>query len=181
VVFTSDHGDFMGDHGLMLKSALHYQSLVRVPFIWAEPGTHGGAAAAGASALASTVDIPATILARAGLAPFYGMQGRSLLPVLAGASAAGRDAVLVEEDGHAPTFGLKVPVRARTVITETHRLTTYDQPGWTELYDLARDPDELHNLIDDPEYAPVRATMFETLARELMLADDRSPFPMGRA
>jgi arylsulfatase A-like enzyme len=182
VVFTSDHGDFMGDHGLMLKSALHYQSLVRVPFIWAEPGLQAAPPAnSSPRALASTIDIPATILARAGLAPFYGMQGRSLLPVLAGYHALGRDAVLVEEDGHAPTFGLKVPVRARTVITETHRLTTYDQPGWTELYDLARDPDELHNLIDDPEYAPVRATMFETLARELMLADDRSPFPMGRA
>ena len=37
VIFTSDHGDFMGDHGLMLKGALHYQGLIRVPFIWADP------------------------------------------------------------------------------------------------------------------------------------------------
>jgi arylsulfatase A-like enzyme len=132
-------------------------------------------------ALASTIDIPATILDRAGLAPFYGMQGRSLLPGLSGSGDPVRTAVLVEEDGHAPTFGLNVPVRARTVITDSHRLTTYDQPGWTELYDLQSDPDELVNLAEDAKQSGVRAAMFETLARELMLADDRSPFPMGRA
>ncbi|WP_028601318.1 sulfatase family protein [Ottowia thiooxydans] len=182
VIFTSDHGDFMGDHGLLLKAALHYQSLVRVPFIWSEPGRGNSQdTVSSTQALASTIDIPATILAKAGLAPFYGMQGRDLQSVLSEDNKAGRDAVLVEEDGHAPTFGLKVPVRARTVITETHRLTTYDQPGWTELYDLRKDPDELNNLIDDPAHASVRATLFESLARELMLADDRSPFPMGRA
>jgi arylsulfatase A-like enzyme len=182
IVFTSDHGDFMGDHGLLLKSALHYQSLVRVPFIWVEPkATSEHTTGRSTRALASTIDIPATILARSGLAPFYGMQGRNLLPILDGDASAGRSAILVEEDGHAPTFGLSVPVRARTVITETHRLTTYDHDEWTELYDLQRDPDELANLIDDPGYISIRATMFETLARELMMADDRSPFPMGRA
>lgn len=182
VIFTSDHGDFMGDHGLLLKSALHYQSLIRVPFIWAEPaGAALTAAGQSTHALAGTVDIPATILARAQLASFHGMQGRNLLPVLAGHEAAGRDAVLIEEDGHAPTFGLTVPVRVRTVVTATHRLTLYDQPGWSELYDLRSDPNELVNLIDDPRHASERAHMFELLARELMMADDRSPFPLGRA
>lgn len=70
-------------------------------------------------------------------------------------------------------------MRARSVITTTHRLTIYDQPGWVELYDLQKDPHELVNLIDDPTYAQVRAHMFEILARELMMADDRSPFPFG--
>ncbi|MET4575709.1 sulfatase family protein [Ottowia thiooxydans] len=182
VVFTSDHGDFMGDHGLLLKAALHYQSLVRVPFIWSDLGTPPSQVKVSSTpALASTIDISATILARAGLAPFYGMQGCDLQPVLTGEDHIGRSAVLVEEDGHAPTFGLKVPVRARTVVTDTHRLTTYDQAGWTEMYNLQSDPDELVNLINDPAHASVRATMFETMTRELMLADDRSPFPMGRA
>jgi arylsulfatase A-like enzyme len=180
VIFTSDHGDFMGDHGLILKSALHYQSLVRVPFIWSEfresPSRSGAT-----QALASTIDIGTTVLARAGLAPFLGMQGRDLAPVLAGHELAGREAVLIEEDGHAPTFGLPVPVRARTVVTASHRLTLYDEPGWVELYDLSADPAELRNLANDPGHVAEQLRMYRTLARELMLADDRAPFPTGRA
>lgn len=180
VIFTSDHGDFMGDHGLILKSALHYQSLVRVPFIWSE--SRESPSRSGATrALASTLDIGATVLARAGLAPFLGMQGRDLSAVLDGHELAGREAVLIEEDGHAPTFGLPVPVRARTVVTATHRLTIYDQPGWVELYDLSNDPGELHNLAQDPGHATEQLRMYQVLARELMLADDRAPFPTGRA
>jgi arylsulfatase A-like enzyme len=181
VVFTSDHGDFMGDHGLLLKSALHYRSLVRVPFIWCDPGAPAEVAGRATDALASTVDLPATLLARAGLAPFHGMQGRDLTPVLAGDESDRRSAVLIEEDGHAPTFGLKVPVRARTVVTERHRLTIYDHAGWAEMYDLQADPDELDNLIARPDAAAVRAGLYERLATELMLADDRAPFPTGRA
>ncbi len=181
VIFTSDHGDFMGDHGLLLKSALHYQSLVRVPFIWAEPGSALPCPGIPTQALASTIDIATTVLSRAGLAPYFGIQGVDLTPAVQGQPLSTRQAVLIEEDGHAPTFGLEVPVRARSVITTTHRLTIYDQPGWVELYDLQKDPHELVNLIDDPTYAQVRAHMFEILARELMMADDRSPFPLGRA
>jgi arylsulfatase A-like enzyme len=182
VIFTSDHGDFMGDHGLLLKSALHYQSLVRVPFIWAEPKNCDMPSPGKATAvLASTVDISTTILSRSGLAPNFGIQGLDLTPAIQGQDSPKRTAVLIEEDGHAPTFGLKVPVRARSVITETHRLSIYDQSDWIELYDLENDPHELVNLINDPAHAQVRSHMFEILAREMMMADDRSPFPLGRA
>jgi hypothetical protein len=67
------------------------------------------------------------------------------------------------------------------VVTATHRLTIYDQQGWGELYDLSNDPHELINLINDPDHASEKNTMFELLARELMMAADRSPFPLGRA
>jgi hypothetical protein len=56
VVFTSDHGDLMGDHGIVLKGPLHYQSLVRVPLIWREPGR---APAAVRDDLVSSIDLPA--------------------------------------------------------------------------------------------------------------------------
>ena len=78
VLFMSDHGDFMGDHGIVLKAALHYQGLVRVPFIWHEPGM--SAPGMTTSALHSTLDIGVSILERAGLAPYWGMQGTSVLP-----------------------------------------------------------------------------------------------------
>jgi arylsulfatase A-like enzyme len=65
VIFNADHGDFMGDHQLLLKGALHYQGLVRVPFIWSEPmATNTGLANFG---LCGTIDLARTILDRAGL------------------------------------------------------------------------------------------------------------------
>ena len=65
VIFNADHGDFMGDHQLLLKGALHYQGLVRVPFIWSDPAARNhGIANAGPR---GTLDLARTILDRAGL------------------------------------------------------------------------------------------------------------------
>src|SRR5262252_6377545 len=74
IVFTSDHGDLMGDHQLMLKGAYAYQGLIRVPFIWAEPNGHTPRRS---DALFGTLDIARTFLDRARLAPYNGIQGRS--------------------------------------------------------------------------------------------------------
>ena len=82
VIFTSDHGDHLGDHRLMLKGAEQYQSIVRVPFIWADPQAKGQPKRT--DALASTMDIGSTVLERAKIEPASGMQEKSLLPVLDG-------------------------------------------------------------------------------------------------
>jgi len=65
VIFTADHGDFMGDHGHMLKLLMHYQSIIRVPFIMYDP--QNPRAGALDSSLGSSIDISATVLARAGI------------------------------------------------------------------------------------------------------------------
>ena len=179
VIFMSDHGDFMGDHGLMLKAALHYQGLIRVPFIWSEPGM--AAPGAKTAALHSTVDFARSILARANIAPFWGMQGTDLTPSLADPAAAGAKAVLIEEDGHEPALGFDHPVRVRSVVTDRFRLSIYDGVDWGELYDLHDDPHEMTNLFDDPSRSALRQQMFELLARQMMSHADRSPFPTGRA
>ncbi len=179
VIFTSDHGDFMGDHGLMLKGGIHYQGLLRVPFIWADPARGGRAATA--DALASTLDIARTVLARAGLAPFHGIQGRSLLPVIDGDSGAGHDDILVEEDGQRANLGWDWPYRVRTLVTARARCTLYHGIGWGELYDLVEDPDEVVNLWDEPAAAGLRAEMLERIARKLMAFADVSPLPTNRA
>ncbi len=173
VVFTSDHGDFMGDHGLMLKGPLHYQGLVRVPFIWADPALPEAGAV---QALGSCTDIAGTILARAGLAPYNGMQSRNLLPVMAG-EAETTDAVLIEEDNQRAYLGFDRPVRARTLVTSTHRLTLYRDTEWGELYDLAADPLESRNLWADPASQALRLTLLERLAHKLLEKDDESPRP----
>jgi arylsulfatase A-like enzyme len=179
VIFMSDHGDFMGDHGLMLKAALHYQGLIRVPFIWSEAGMPN--AGNSTSALHSTVDIARTILSRAGIAHFWGLQGTDMAASLNDPLQDGADAVLIEEDGHEPAMGFEQPVRVRSVVTKRYRLSIYDGVAWGELYDLREDPHEMRNLYDDPAYAGVRGEMFECLARQMMTHADHSPFPTGRA
>ncbi len=179
VILTSDHGDFMGHQGLLLTSALLYASVVRVPFIWADPdANHAGTATAG---LWTTMDIAPTILARAGLAPSFGTQGRSFLNAVDTLEHPGRDQILIEEDGHAPTFGLREPVRARTAITRTHRLTVYDKNAWGELYDLEHDPNEMENIFRRPEGEQAWREMFEVLCMSILEAADRLPQPTRRA
>lgn len=173
VIFTSDHGDFMGDHGVMLKGPIHMQGLIRVPFIWAEPGRHP---ASRTQALAGTIDIAESILHRVGLVGFNGMRGQSLLD-----AAAGREALAVEEDGQRTYLGFSRPVRLRTLVTRRWRLSLYHGVPWGELYDLDNDPHEARNLWDDPESRSIRAELTERLVRELMDTCDRSPLPTGIA
>ncbi|MEX0729631.1 MAG: sulfatase-like hydrolase/transferase [Aquisalimonadaceae bacterium] len=178
VVFTSDHGDFLGDHRLLLKGPIHYQSLVRVPLLWRDTG--GQAANGDSSELASTIDIAATILDRAGIDPYHGMQGRSLLPALRG-STDNDDDVLIEEDGQRLLYGLQEPPRLRTLVTHRYRLTLCHGAPWGELYDLREDPHELHNLWDSPAAGSIKAELLERLARKQMALTDRSPLPFELA
>ena len=77
ICYTSDHGDYLGDFNLLLKGALPFRSITRVPFIWSDPRNRY---AASSGALASTVDLAATILDRVGIDPFNGNQGKSFQP-----------------------------------------------------------------------------------------------------
>lgn len=173
VIFTSDHGDYMGDHGLMLKLLLHYQSIIRVPFLWHDPkvperpGVDNG--------LASSIDISATVLARAGIQPFNGLQGRDLL------STQPPEAVLVEEDSQRTMTGFDRPQRVRTMVTDRYRMSLREGEDWDELYDLEDDPNELVNRYDDPSHREVRQHLAETMLRRMIALQDRAPLPAYRA
>jgi arylsulfatase A-like enzyme len=178
VVFTSDHGDFMGDHQLLLKGPLHYRGVVNVPFIWKDPASRTGSTC---ERLACSLDFVPTVLARAGLQPFHGIQGKNLLGLLSGDDAPLHSSVLVEEENQRNLFGRNAPPRARTLITEDCRISIYDETSWGELYDLGQDPEEMKNLWDDPASAGLKSTMLEQLARKMLELGDRSPFPTMRA
>lgn len=172
IVFTSDHGDFMGDHQLLLKGALHYRGLVRVPFIWHDPDMNGGGIVN--SGLCGTLDIANTILARAELQGHNGMQGLSLLPAIRG-EKTGHDSLVIEEHQRRGYMGLKNNFRARSLITEEARLTLYEGVEWGELYDLARDPQEMNNQWDNPRSRDRRHELTERLVRKMMELADSSP------
>ena len=178
VVFTADHGDFLGDHGLMLKGPAHFEGVTHVPFIWSEPG----AEARTTDTLASTVDIAQTILDRARIEPYNGIQGRSLLNAINGnADPDAVDSVIVEDDQQRVYFGYTKPPRIRSLITDTHRLTVSAGEDWGELYDLKADPNEMSNLFDAPSHAALRAELFQRLSYRQMELVDTSPMPTMRA
>ena len=172
VVFTSDHGDFMGDHQLLLKGALHYRGLVRVPFIWRDPQVE--ATGFTNSGLAGTLDIATTILDRAGLEGHNGMQGKSLVPAVLG-DKTGADSLLIEEHQRRGYMGLANNFRARSLITRDYRLTMYEGVEWGELYDLTNDPNEITNLWADPASEKKRSELTEALARKMMELAETSP------
>jgi arylsulfatase A-like enzyme len=179
VIFTTDHGDFLGDHRLLLKGPAHYEGITHVPFIWAEPGARPPRTT---DVLSGTLDIAATVLDRARVQPYNGIQGLSLLPAIGGEGAGiARTSIVIEDDQQRAALGHQVGVRLRTIVTERWRMTiVHGDPGG-ELYDLANDPHEMDNLFDDPGHRAVRGELMEMLAYRQMELVDRSPLPMGRA
>jgi arylsulfatase A-like enzyme len=179
VIFTSDHGDFLGDHRLLLKGPAHYEGITHVPFIWAEPGTR---AAQRTDVLAGTLDIASTILDRVRVQPYNGIQGVSLLPVLEGTRASvARDSMVIEDDQQRAIFGLPSGSRMRTLVTQRWRITIAQDDPYGELYDLQNDPHELDNLFEEAAHRGVRAELMEKLTYRQMELSDRSPLPVGRA
>jgi len=169
VVFMSDHGDFMGDHGLLFKGPLHFTSLIRMPFVWCDPAARPGRRAQ----LASAIDFAPTVLARAGVDACHGLQGMDLADAIASADTPTRDALLIEEEGHRALPGLAGVPRVRTLVTQRWRLSLYAGQAWGELHDLREDPHELVNRFDDRHVAGVRGDLMWMLAdQQARLADD---------
>ena len=145
IIFTSDHGEFLGDHDFVLKGPMHYESLLRVPFLASWPERFpAGRRLDGPVGL---IDLFPTVLDLCQVAAPDGVQGRSLATPLTGESDRGHDYVYVEND--VDPLGL----RLRTLITDRWKLTWYAGEDYGEIYDLEQDPNEFVNLWDrcDPK------------------------------
>ena len=187
VVFLSDHGDMMGDHHLMNKGPFHFEGLLRVPLIWRWPGR---IAVQRTEALASLLDVAPTLLSLAGVpvpegetsdeaprqAPAW--PGRSLLPCLTEGQTV-QESVVVENDED--YLGL----RLRTLITPTHKVTTYTghrgAEPYGELFDLEHDPDELHNLWSKADHEETKRRLIERLHYRLVETDSAAPRRLSHA
>ncbi|MFM9971479.1 MAG: sulfatase, partial [Burkholderiales bacterium] len=178
VIFTSDHGEYLGDHQLMLKGPIHYQGVIRVPFIWRDPR---GARRVASRALIQSTDIAPTVLGRAGLPLFNGIQGHDLGSLINGGKSNVRTDLVVEEEGQRVYMGFPQRIRMRSFLDARYRLSLYEGVPWGELYDLENDPDELINRWDDPVSRTVRADMMEALARRFIAQSDESPYPSSLA
>jgi arylsulfatase A-like enzyme len=161
VVFTSDNGHYLGEHGLGDKRSL-YEEALRIPLLARYPRQFAPGRTIDEMVL--NLDLAPTWLDLAGLAIPGEMQGRSWRPLAAGQRVAWRQAFLAEYflENAFPTTPTVVAVR-----TAQAKLIRY--PGheeWTELFDLAADPYETKNLARDPAQAALLARMSAEFERE---------------
>ncbi len=175
VVFMSDHGEMLGDHGIYLKGPFFYDCGLRVPLMIRWPKRYK--AGQKIDALVEMVDVAPTILEAAGIPPEPGMQGRSLTSLLEGRASAHRDSVYMEN--YNPGTRNNGPTYATAIRTETHKLAVYHTLDDGELYDLTRDPGEHNNLWRDPNSRDVREQLLTKLTHRM--ADTVDPLPTKNA
>lgn len=163
VLWTSDHGDMVGGHGMIFKlGKCGYEELLRVPFLISYPGTIRSGAAS--DALCSTVDLVPTLIDLVGLPVPDGLDGRSFKPVLTGQAAEHRDYVVADWMGQ----GL-------VVRTKTQKLVfNHTQRDLDEVYDLAADPGEMKNLAAEPRGRAIANEMHARLAT--WMAETHHPY-----
>ncbi len=150
VVYTTDHGEMAGSHGLMSKCVL-YEPAVRVPLIVRPPG---GCAPRVVDSLVEQLDVPVTVRSIAGAPDIAGSEGQSLLGAIGGGAPPLRDVAVSENWGFA------------VFETERHKLVLdEDAMAPCQLFDLAEDPAEDVDLLGDPQAADVVEELMETHVR----------------
>jgi arylsulfatase A-like enzyme len=174
IIFTSDHGESLGDHGLLEKGCRFYEGLVRVPLICSWPSRFQRNRQS--PALVELLDKTATILELAGLEQPPYMQGRSLMPILTGDAGADehRDYVRSEYfDALDPQFTNGDGAYATMHRTRRYKLTVYHGHNLGELYDLHEDPYEFENLWDDPSSQDIkRELLHQSFDAHVLLTTD---------
>lgn len=171
IIFTSDHGDYLGDFSMLLKGAMPFRAITQVPMIWSDPADRTARRIGG---LGSTLDISASILERAGLEPYRGIQGKSFLPALA-QKGDHREEVFIEYNDGFARLGFEKPARVRVLRDKNWRFTVYGGEDWGELYDLVADSGETRNLWDDPDYSDIKGHLALRLTHHLTAQMDESP------
>lgn len=168
VVFTSDHGDYLGDHWLGEKELFHEES-VRVPMIICDPDRSADPTRGSVDErLVESIDLaPTFVEAAGGRVPGHILEGRSLLALLRGASPEWRDAVVSECDysfRRARRQLGRTPAQSRGYMLRTDRWKYVEFDGFRpQLFDLLDDPRERRDLGGDPAAADVCAILHERL------------------
>ena len=177
VIFTSDHGEMLGDHGLLLKGCRFYEGLVHVPLILRWPGQIP--AGQTSDALVELTDLAPTLLEAAGLEVPRHMAGRSLLPLLRGATAEHRDAVRCEYyEALSMAPGDRAGwsnSRATMIRDRRYKLAVYHDHPSGELFDLDQDPHEHDNLWHSPDHAEIRFDLLRRCFDATAFAIDTGP------
>ncbi len=177
IIFSSDHGELLGDHGLLYKGCRFYEALVHVPLMIAWPGKFPGGVKS--TALVELVDLAPTLLEAAGLPVPDSMQGKSLVPLLAGEAGYGfhkphvvceyNDALDRPDATHGTMY---FDGRYKSIVYHGHSLG--------ELYDLQEDPGEFNDLWDDARCRDLKAGLLLKHFDAIMATSDAGVARSGR-
>lgn len=151
VVFSTDHGHFIGHHGLSAKGAFHYEDMIKIPYIVKYPGKVP--AGKTSEALQSLVDLAPTFLSLIGEKVPGCMSGVDQSHVWLGIEDEARDHIICENH-HQPT-----KVHLKTYVDKRYKLTVYYNQTYGELFDLEKDPGEINNLWDKPEFSQLKSEL----------------------
>ena len=174
VLFSSDHGTMLGDHGLYKKGPYFYEEGVHVPLIVDGPGVDSGTV----GTIVELVDIAPTLLEAAGEPVGPGVQGESLWPLLGDAGDREKQSAYCEFY-NASTQHTDPRAYATMLREDRYKLVSVHGRDAGELYDLREDPDETHNRWDDPDYRDVKLRLLDRLAGRMARTAD--PLPERRA
>jgi len=169
IVFTTDHGHFYGQHGLIAKGSFGYEDGVKLPFIAALPGKIPSGKRN--SSMQSLVDLAPTFLSISGIEIPSCMTGLDQKQVWFGQKESVHDHVIVE-NRHQPT-----KIVMKTYIDKRYKMTIYCDKEYGELFDLEKDPRELENLWDNSEYKGLR---FRLLLKFMHAEVGKEPVLMPR-
>ena len=171
LMYTSDHGESCGAHGLNHKGPAVYDEIARIPLIFSGPEFPAGVLL---PHTVSHADIPATILHFMGLPVPPSFTGRNLLPCLQSGRQEEEGLAFIEfnryERDHDGFGGLQL---MRGIITDRFKFAMH-LLDTDELYDIEKDPFNIHNLINDPAFAEVRNTLQDRVLA--WMNDTRDPF-----
>jgi arylsulfatase A-like enzyme len=171
VIYTSDQGFFLGDHGLFDKRFMYEESL-RMPFLVRWPAAIK--AGSRSDSMALNVDFAPTFLEAAGVRVPAELQGRSLLPVLRGKTPADWRSSMYYRYYHDPgDHNTRAHYGVRTA---THKLIYFWKKDQWELFDLVRDSNELHNLYGQPGQEELTRTLKAELQRLKLAVRDEDQF-----
>jgi arylsulfatase A-like enzyme len=160
VIYTSDQGFFLGEHGMYDKRFM-YEECLRTPLVvrWPAVIKPGGET----KAIALNADFAPTFMDAAGLQVPADMQGRSLLPLFKGQAPPDWRTSMYYRYYHDP--GHHNTAAHYGVRTQTHKLIHFWKQDQWEMYDLTKDPQEMHNLYGDPAQQQTVAKLKEELYR----------------
>jgi arylsulfatase A-like enzyme len=175
VIYNSDHGDLMGEHGMLFKGPSAYMGVFHIPMIWKLPEiTKKGTT----DALISSIDYPSTLLSLLNIPQRKrppDMQGYDMTPVLLepeNPNIQPRDCCLIENDEEVGP----VNARLRHLITKKYKLTVYEGfEDYGDLFDWKEEREEIENLWFKSKFKDVRFTLTNQLLHECLKVQSRYP------